>query len=1194
MPRIMIKGGVWRNTEDEILKAAVMKYGKNQWSRIASLLHRKSAKQCKARWYEWLDPSIKKTEWSREEDEKLLHLAKLMPTQWRTIAPIVGRTAAQCLERYEYLLDQAQRKEDGEEPGDDPRKLRPGEIDPNPETKPARPDPKDMDEDELEMLSEARARLANTQGKKAKRKAREKQLEEARRLAALQKRRELRAAGMGVRRGALSHNRRKRGVDYNAEIPFEKQPAIGFHNTAEEQFDPFAPNFHRLRQQQLEGELRSVKEDRERKKDKDRLKQRKENEVPSALLQGDQPAAKRSKLVLPEPQISDRDLEQVVKLGRASEAAQDAARETGQRVSDSLLADYSLTQSGGLRTPRTPAPAMDKILQEAQNLMALTHVETPLMGGTNAPLVNPDFAGATPSKDGVATPNTLLSTPFRTPGGTAGAATPGMLSITSGATPRTGAQQLPGATPLVRDKLNINPEEPTEIMQRTLKEQLKRGLSTLPTPKNDYEIVVPEEEMDTESGAPGDASTSGTYISVEDQADIDSRIEAERKKQREAELKRRSQALQRSLPRPHEVNNAILRPANSSDSSLSDLQKAEELIKKEMLTMMHYDTIRNPVNNSTEKGGGLSRKIIETSQNFLSNHSYQEFEDKEIEQAKELLKVEMEKVKSGMGHGDLTMEAYTQVWEECLSQVLFVPSQNRYTRASLASKKDRLESSSRHLETNRTHMAREAKKAAKLEKKLRTLTAGYQSRSQALHKQTQDMIDQVEAARIELDTYSFLKKHEDAAIPNRLENVQQEVLVQTERERELQKRFQLLQDKCFEASLAAPIATLSDELFKHSSGILMTALSITEQQDFGDSTLVGRLLVPLMAIGKFSYLCPKLELGEVVVFLVQEVFYLCELLRQNPSSISKLAKVAGFLIKVIIGLSEKDTAMLENESVNEMVLDLVLQLLQLHKLQPQWPLRPVILLHSVLLFFSNPPFNMDSGLTSCLVIFLPSWRAKPAQKESHLYLMQILKLALESKALTAVQLDVTLFLSKIGSSGVAVSPQQIALLRVIANLFSETNTSRSFLVQLRALHAFEVFFKTTPHSHLASSCIREGQDVVVKRFINRIPSKSPTGEMDNFFSSQLMCLKSPPCNTNQFPKLPIEVYALPAVDSLDCVDSYSNGSIAKRPRLDNSDQLPFLLHNLAKIVSDMGQLGTLPTWSKEEIKERISMLNSYL
>lgn len=106
--------------------------------------------------------------------------------------------------------------------------------------------------DELEMLSEARARLANTQGKKAKRKAREKQLEEARshflllilgrssrfselsvftarvppfavcrRLAALQKRRELRAAGIHIGK----KRKKKRGVDYNAEIPFEKKPA---------------------------------------------------------------------------------------------------------------------------------------------------------------------------------------------------------------------------------------------------------------------------------------------------------------------------------------------------------------------------------------------------------------------------------------------------------------------------------------------------------------------------------------------------------------------------------------------------------------------------------------------------------------------------------------------------------------------------------------------------------------------------------------------------------------------------------------------------------------------------------------------------------------------------------------------------------------------------------------------------------
>lgn len=42
-----------------------------------------------------------------------------------------------------------------------------------------------------------------------------------RRLAALQKRRELRAAGIDVQK----KRKKKRGVDYNAEIPFQKKPA---------------------------------------------------------------------------------------------------------------------------------------------------------------------------------------------------------------------------------------------------------------------------------------------------------------------------------------------------------------------------------------------------------------------------------------------------------------------------------------------------------------------------------------------------------------------------------------------------------------------------------------------------------------------------------------------------------------------------------------------------------------------------------------------------------------------------------------------------------------------------------------------------------------------------------------------------------------------------------------------------------
>ncbi|XP_076155441.1 cell division cycle 5-like protein [Alosa pseudoharengus] len=789
MPRIMIKGGVWRNTEDEILKAAVMKYGKNQWSRIASLLHRKSAKQCKARWYEWLDPSIKKTEWSREEEEKLLHLAKLMPTQWRTIAPIIGRTAAQCLEHYEFLLDKAAQRDNEEDAGDDPRKLKPGEIDPNPETKPARPDPVDMDEDELEMLSEARARLANTQGKKAKRKAREKQLEEARRLAALQKRRELRAAGIDIQK----KRKKKRGVDYNAEIPFEKKPALGFYDTSMENYDNLEPDFKRLRQQHLDGELRSEREDRERKRDKQKIKKKKESDLPSAILQTSgvsEFTKKRSKLVLPAPQISDGELEEVVKLGQASEIARQTAEESGitNSASSALLSEYNVTNNTmALRTPRTPA-AQDKILQEAQNLMALTNVDTPLKGGLNTPLHESDFSGVTPQRQVVQTPNTVLSTPFRTPSHGAEGMTPH-----SGMTPKPTVAVTPGRTPL-RDKLNINTEDGSvdytdpaynKHLQRETREQLKMGLMSLPLPKNDFEIVLPENaERELEEEREMDESF------VEDASEIELRKKAVRDAEREKELKQRHMAVQRELPRPSEVNETILRPQNV-DPPLTELQLAEELIKKEMITMVHFDSLHHPYVEALSKkakGVGSSSNNAEHIA-FLEKNPYNKIGEEDLKKASELLTQEMEVVKSGMGHGDLSIDAYNQVWEECYSQVLYLPGQSRYTRANLASKKDRIESLEKRLEINRGHMTTEAKRAAKMEKKMKILLGGYQSRAMGLVKQLGDLWDQVEQAHMELRTFGELKKQEDLAIPRRQEALREDVQRQQEREKELQQRF---------------------------------------------------------------------------------------------------------------------------------------------------------------------------------------------------------------------------------------------------------------------------------------------------------------------------------------------------------------------------------------------------------------------
>jgi pre-mRNA-splicing factor CDC5/CEF1 len=383
--RILIKGGVWKNTEDEILKAAVMKYGKNQWARAASLLSRKSAKQCKARWYEWLDPSIKKTEWSKEEEEKLLHLAKLMPNQWRTLAPIVGRTAGQCMEHYERLLDQAQENAEGEK--DDPRRLRPGEIDPAPETKPARPDPIDMDEDEKEMLSEARARLANTKGKKAKRKARERQLDEARRLSMLQKRRELKAAGIQSKVGGGTM--KKKYIDYAREIPFQKVPPVGFYDIRDENADGkkmvLDPKTQGIELAKLEGRHVKEEEDRAKNKDKNAMKKLFKDNAPLAMMKisaENDPATirRRINLSLPAPQVSDNELEDIVKLGQNFlMAPPEGLPGSHSAATQALIADYNFAFKPNNTPQRTPIQE-NIIMQEAKNQRAIRNMLTPLNG----------------------------------------------------------------------------------------------------------------------------------------------------------------------------------------------------------------------------------------------------------------------------------------------------------------------------------------------------------------------------------------------------------------------------------------------------------------------------------------------------------------------------------------------------------------------------------------------------------------------------------------------------------------------------------------------------------------------------------------------------------------------------------------------------------------------------------------------
>ena len=772
----VVKGGVWTNIEDEVLKASVSKYGLNQWARVSSLLARKTPKQCKARWVEWLDPTIRKIEWSKEEDEKLLHLAKLMPTQWRTIAPMVGRTATQCLERYQKLLDEAEARENDElglggpaggetsaPSADDVRRLRPGELDPDPESKPARPDTIDLDEDEKEMLSEARARLANTQGKKAKRKARERQLEESRRLALLQKRRELKNAGINIK----IVNRKKGQMDYNADIPFEKKAASGFYDTQEEmernekQREAFDP-----RKQQLANKRKGDQDD-----DSQRKKQKGDKAGPSAAfaaaakagqmqkIREAEQSSKRRTLNLPAPQVGEAELEDIVKLGMVGEQAHRLAGEGDNEATKGFIGNYTGIIGGTpIRTPRAP-PQEDHIANEIRNIRALTETQSSLLGGENTPLHegsgSTGFDGIAPRKHVMATPNPMATpvrsggvndvgaTPMRTPGG-------------------------PGATPMrtPRDNFAINHDDPgamqlvgntpkeIKLREQAMRSRLKSHFAALPKPKDlDFELELPEEQQEVDGGM---------EMSEEDAADADRRNQALREAAERADFKRRTQVMQRNLPRPSLVDtDALLK----SSSELAD--PAEALIARETALLIANDAFRYPLLSAKFQG---SSKPLDT------------FDDEELDRAR--LEIAQEFASSNN-------EQKLHDFEALHSSSSALPGLADYELEEIDERQAVMEA----FEKVQASITEDAEKGNKLEKRLALINGGYQHRNKILRQKIAEAYPALENERNTLDSIQTLQIAEEAALPRRLESLQEEVAFMKRREREAQELYRLRREE---------------------------------------------------------------------------------------------------------------------------------------------------------------------------------------------------------------------------------------------------------------------------------------------------------------------------------------------------------------------------------------------------------------
>jgi hypothetical protein len=109
--RMFVPHSKFSQVEDDILRSAVAFHGIDNWASIAGLVEGKTERQCKERWFNYVNPSLKAGSWTPEEDERLLAKHEQHGNKWMKIARFFpNRTDGMLKNRFWRLQRQAHKQ----------------------------------------------------------------------------------------------------------------------------------------------------------------------------------------------------------------------------------------------------------------------------------------------------------------------------------------------------------------------------------------------------------------------------------------------------------------------------------------------------------------------------------------------------------------------------------------------------------------------------------------------------------------------------------------------------------------------------------------------------------------------------------------------------------------------------------------------------------------------------------------------------------------------------------------------------------------------------------------------------------------------------------------------------------------------------------------------------------------------------